>query len=543
MGAQSLPPELWIDVFALCIEEEPTLVGCFDRVCVLWRSLLTTTPALFQSIVLTRPSRSRALLKAQTKVFLDRSHPLPFDVHLSASSLNDIFPLLVPFFDHAILWRWRRVEVQWENEIRTHIFEPTPRQTSIWELDLRDPYELELDVAGGAMQGPNAHADAVANAAATRRAYVLESLPFFHSFPRAEDFSLRASLYTLPSPQALGALPFTRLELTEAEHASVMATHPRVVLAFLSALPNLTMLRWSAWPREFEDMHGLPPVSLPALHTLGIANTLCLRRVLHALHVPALRALHLSNLNVHAALPPALERFDAPEDGDSDDEAADFSQSPSSDLATGMALRALITNCAPPLRVLEMDYVDMRTKDFAWCFDRLHQLCSFRIVGSDMSNTVIGLLRPEPHLTPALPGGPQGDPKMPSGLVSDGKPPGNSAARINHAVRLPSLSRVEITGALRLTGDALVGALLARENYTRSITAHKDSLDAHANSSTEADAGSATSEDSGGGPIGNMVAYSHVATLEHVKVSRCPGVLQNDDEALAALLGHRFTTM
>jgi len=55
-------------------------------------------------------------------------------------------------------------------------------------------------------------------------------------------------------------------------------------------------------------------------------------------------------------------------------------------------MRSVLSRCNPPLRVLDFDYVDMRTKDFLWCFLHLPFLEEFRIVASDMSNNVIAAL-------------------------------------------------------------------------------------------------------------------------------------------------------
>ena len=68
-----------------------------------------------------------------------------------------------------------------------------------------------------------------------------------------------------------------------------------------------------------------------------------------------------------------------------------------------MGLRSLLCRSSPPLRVLEMDYADMRTKDFAWVFSRAESLSEFRIVASDMADRVVRMLAPDTNGTLLLP--------------------------------------------------------------------------------------------------------------------------------------------
>jgi hypothetical protein len=109
-----------------------------------------------------------------------------------------------------------------------------------------------------------------------------------------------------------------------------------------------------------------------------------------------------------------------------------------------MGLRKLITRSNPPLEVLDMDLADMRTKDFLWCFDRLPTLKRFCITGSDMSNSVINLLRPV-LLSPAR---------------EDDTAP--------HAaeVRLPSLSVLKLYNCQCFSGEAVVDTISSRIRYT-----------------------------------------------------------------------------
>lgn len=167
------------------------------------------------------------------------------------------------------------------------------------------------------------------------------------------------------------------------------------------------------------------------------------RSILSHLHLPALRELRLRHLNMDDS----LDGYHVEEYGDSDDEANDFSQSPSSDHHTGMGLRKLIQRSRPPLEILDMDLSDMRTKDFRWVFDRLPFLKQFSIVGSDMSDKVVQLFRPDP-IPESVPGS------------------GNGRCRL----RLPQLTTLKLFGCQQFSGDALVEALTARVVYTDAAT-------------------------------------------------------------------------
>ncbi|KXN88237.1 hypothetical protein AN958_07696 [Leucoagaricus sp. SymC.cos] len=235
----------------------------------------------------------------------------------------------------------------------------------------------------------------------------------------------------LPSPEMIAPLCFTTVSITEGSFGAISA-HPRSVLDFLRACPDLQSFYFSGWPHD-EDLTSeeLPIVSLPHLHTLQLKSTCSARAYLSCLDTPLLQNLHLAHLNVDFKL-----QGEYNEPGDSDDEAGDYSQSPSSDQATGMGLRKLIHRCHPPLKVLEMDFSDMRTKDFHYIFDRLNDLEEFRIVASDMSDKVIRLLKPNFH--------------------EDG----------SMQLRLPRLRNFRLYNCQRLSGSAIVNALSSRLTHT-----------------------------------------------------------------------------
>ncbi|EIM81578.1 uncharacterized protein STEHIDRAFT_171889 [Stereum hirsutum FP-91666 SS1] len=155
----------------------------------------------------------------------------------------------------------------------------------------------------------------------------------------------------------------------------------------------------------------------------------------------------------------------AEEEGDSDDEFPDFSQSPFSDHATGMGLRSLLTRCNPPLKVLEMDYADMRTKDFEWFFGRADRLEEFRIVASDMSDRVMSRFAPfDFDITP--PSSPE--PEEAEHLLRE-DPEEFERIRMSRrepieitGLRMSCLKRLELYNCQVVSGEAIVDALTRR---------------------------------------------------------------------------------
>ncbi|KAI9462246.1 hypothetical protein HD554DRAFT_2127600 [Boletus coccyginus] len=249
---------------------------------------------------------------------------------------------------------------------------------------------------------------------------------------------MKITASTLPSSEFINPLHFTSLDITESSFSHTVRSPE--LLSFLARCPNLEHFYLHGVSFEEGVLCASPIlVSLPRLHTL-LLDLVCIQRsILSHLLLPALRELRLRHLNMDAS----LHGYHVLEHGDSDDEARDFSQSPSSDHHTGMGLRKLIQRSCPPLEVLDMDLSDMRTKDFRWVFDRLPHLKQFSIVGSDLSNKVVQLFRPRPV-------------------------PGSGDRRCR--LRLPQLTTLKLFGCQQFSGDALVEALSARVVYTDAVT-------------------------------------------------------------------------
>ncbi|KAJ6619464.1 hypothetical protein B0H10DRAFT_2216755 [Mycena sp. CBHHK59/15] len=220
----------------------------------------------------------------------------------------------------------------------------------------------------------------------------------------------------LPKAPSLTTLRFTTIVMSE--RSLSIDTQPRTIIQFLSACPELETCQpprpaYSALPEHLR--HAFPSL----LYRRSTAN--------RALPRPSQRRL------------PVPQRDYFTESGDSDDEANDFSRSKWSDHATGMGLRRLILRSHPPLKVLDMDWSDMRTKDFKFAFQHLDQLETFFIAASDMSDKVIELFRPY--------------------VSRDG----------SRRVCLPRLKSLELANCNELSGAVLLDVLSARVKLTDNL--------------------------------------------------------------------------
>jgi len=265
-----------------------------------------------------------------------------------------------------------------------------------------------------------------------------DGLPKITFAPTCPDqsytFAMNIWLSNIPSASLLPRLRFTHISISEGDQMN-LHTQPKDILDFLRACPDLESFYLSGWPYIESIVGPLPEVHLPSLVELHLRSTCSIRPILSSLITPRLEYVYLSHLNVDFEL---LGEYH--EEGDSEDEAHDYSQSPSSDRATGMGLRRLITRCNPPIKLLDMDFCDMRTKDFEYVFDRLPLLEDFRIVASDMSDKVINFLRP---ISPTAGG--------------------------TFRVRLPCLRYLKLINCRRLTGEAIVKALVERVAWTEAV--------------------------------------------------------------------------
>lgn len=386
--ASRLPPELLIEIFAFCAHTDALAPIYFSGVCSLWKTITESSARIWQ-VIRIDDSKPITASHNQAQRWIRQSEPMHFDVHVHIQSLGYLLPLLSPFL--SAMHRWHSLSI---TGIRQEIITFSDSFPNFESLDY-----LSIFIDGGAEN---------------------------HQFTLFAPLRMTLWLNSLPGSSTLVPLRFTTVMISEES----MSVHPTTVLDFLSALPQLEHFCLSGLINDDEhSMANAAIVFLPRLQTLTIRSTCTTRAILSHLHAPDLSELYLGHLNVDWSLPFDQITF---AEGDSDDEAADFSRSPSSDRATGMGLRALINRSSPPLRVLHMDYADMRTKDFKFVFDRLERLEEFLIVASDMSDTVIRLFAPLP----------------------------------NGQVRLPKLRTLELNNCLRLSGDAIVECIGRRVRLT-----------------------------------------------------------------------------
>lgn len=439
MNIAVLPLELLIEIVTTTAWEEPLAPLRLRRVCRWWRDIVDASPSVWQRLSF---GDDVAISRAKAVLWMRRSRPLPIDIDLHITDSDMLLVHLSPLF--PCIDRWRRLTLHgaWELQLGEVSIAPTLLQTML--VHLRDDIDL---------------------------------LSFTQCTSRPGTFSIDLRMSRLPDTHLLTPLRFTHLNIREVDFMPSQ-THPLHILSFLTMFPALQSFSFTGCPYVLRhSTAAFPLVNLPDLHTLHLQSTCFVRAILSHLDTPQLRVLYLSHLNVHFRFHQLGVGATFPELGDSDDEANDFSQSPWSDLATGMGLRSLITRCNPPIKVLEMNFSDMRTKDFMFVFNRLQTLQEFLIVASDMSDAVINLLKP---YRPQLHQGGRGGEWM---------------------LRLPRLRRFELFNCERLTGPAIVDAFSERVTFTDQ----------------------------------NMSD-----TLCEVSVVRCDGFEPDDGHSLSMVLGRRF---
>ncbi|KIJ62720.1 hypothetical protein HYDPIDRAFT_114411 [Hydnomerulius pinastri MD-312] len=417
----NLPAELLIEIFVTSSRVGgPFTPLALARVCQLWREICISSPRIWQLIIVNKSWRSISSIRAQAELWIARSAPLPFDVDVELADFERLLPIMSCFLPHIA--RWMECKISFDGRT-TH--------TCLSDLTLSAPRRIlhHLDVRLKAPFDEDGSSDDD------------DSVFFSCGTSSFRHVSMKIAASNLPSADFINPLLFTSLDITETSFTHTVRSPE--LLGFLGRCPNLEHFYLHGVSFEEGILDTSPPVvALPRLHTL-LLDLVCIQRtVLSHLYLPALRELHLRHLNMDFS----LDGYHNEEEGDSEDEAHDFSQSPSSDHHTGMGIRKLISRSRPPLEILDMDLSDMRTKDFIWVFDRLPHLKQFSIVGSDMSNEVVRLFKPVP---------------IASGVGSN-----DEGVR----VRLPQLSALKLFGCQQFSGKELVEALSARVHYTDRAT-------------------------------------------------------------------------
>jgi len=400
-----LPPELLIEVFTYCATNNGLAPLTLRQVSWWWQELVDTSPRLWQTVVL--GDVCGALSEQQAELWTERSRPLKYDIELNVDDAESILPHLSPLLPSIDRWRSFRLSGKRDEEHILDYLNLTPEKLTHLHLFMHD-YDFDDDDDDE------------------------PRITFTPTSPgQTSSFALNLWVARLPSPTLLPPLHFVHVTIAEGG-LSGLHTQPKYILEFLTACPDLESFFLSGWPHDEPITYPLPTARLPNLVTLHLKSTCFVRALLSSLDTPRLENLFLSHTNVDFQL-----LGEHHNEGDSEDEARDFSQSPWSDQATGMGLRKLINRSNPPIRILEMDFCDMRTKDFRYAFDRLPLLEDFHIVASDMSDKVIGLLRPVQS---------QHGPEM--------------------LLRLPRLRKLRLTNCQRLSGKAIVDSLTKRIEWS-----------------------------------------------------------------------------
>lgn len=437
-----LPVEILIEIFVQCVgdaEDDPLASFHISHVCRVWHDIAWDCPRMWQHLFLDDRT-SRKLSQFQSDFWLKRSKPLPLDVYLHITDYDKLLPLIIPLF-HT-MHRWRRCiftgKVEEIVDFSKHLRQGARAHLQELRIILRDAKELaDSNSAVGTRYSPS----------------IVQVPCTVH--PLSHHLTFRCSVISLPPSSALTTFQVTKVVMSESSIDGIMDSTQ--MLDFLKFCPQVQFVQYFGLPRDpaYPNPDVCPPVvRLPNLRTLFIHSSCAVRTLLSHIDAPSLTALYLEHTNTECDPKTSPVYPYGHEDGDSDDEAGDFSQSPWSDHATGMGLRALIRRSNPPLEVLAMDYADMRTKDFKWMFDRLKNLNEFRIVASDMSDKVISLL------APYAPRGYGLHDENAMDVDSDGE-----ETRFMH-VRLPKLTSLELWNCQRLTGQAIVQALQSRVRYT-----------------------------------------------------------------------------
>ncbi|KAF5389334.1 hypothetical protein D9757_003502 [Collybiopsis confluens] len=429
-----LPPELLIEVF--CASEDALAPLTLGTVCRFWKKVVDESPRVWQ-LVIVDDKRPITASQAQACLWIQRSAPLKLDVRLQVEDPDNILPLLAPFL--PVFHRWRQLDISGARQ------ESVCLSNTFSRLDTLN--DLSISVCD------DEHVDG-----ACRSSFVQYS-PLWPNRIAMNVWLTQLSQARMLTPP----LPFTSLSITEQSlRFRSPGADPSAVLNLLQLCPQLESFTLSGWmDPSLPVSHHLPIVSLPSLHTVHLRRTTMTRAVLSHIDAPAITKLYLTNLNVTYSISP-----DYFEPGDSEDEANDYSQSPWSDHATGMGLRRLISRCHPPIKTLEMDFSDMRTKDFVYTFEHLTELEDFLIVASDMSNTVLNLLKPYDDGAPLA----SQTRSAVSTLPSDEDPCMSPTAPSIKLVRLPHLRNLELYNCNGISGDAIVETLMQRLKYTDRFT-------------------------------------------------------------------------
>jgi hypothetical protein len=297
-----IPLEILSKIFSFCIGADPQSPPQLGLVTKRWYELLYTSPLLWQRVTLDEHMRSFHALQAQAQLWFARSNPLLFDIELNIGNTDNILPLIsycLQQFD-----RWRSCSITIRDSRISFLRQPLFHTLELLEVSTHN-YELQSgDDIFPLMNSP------------------VVSLGYIDSLLR-----MAVELHNFSSLNPITPMRFRCLNITE-YHADTPLS-PRSILQFLQALPELEEFSFEGWKEEplLSDITGYMPVArLHRLTVLSVCSTFSTRALLSNLDCPNLCRLCLRSLNREQWKLLHVNNFS--EDGDSDDEAQDFSRSP-----------------------------------------------------------------------------------------------------------------------------------------------------------------------------------------------------------------------
>ncbi|KAF8512687.1 hypothetical protein JB92DRAFT_3116893 [Gautieria morchelliformis] len=384
-----LPLDLLAEIFEHCACAETSSPVLLSHVSTLWRHIATTTPSLWHTISYTISVTTHLVTSEKIRTWLARSGSFPLYISLDfARWPRDAISLatLDQLRTHSHHWgRWSVTATDYTiASIVFLYFMGSPRYDLLSRLDLKilGPVQEEPEELAWLHMAGNRYERRLLTEMFARLMKV--------SAPRFTEFNLTTDAlpYELDPELQIGLPHLRALRIFERD-GRFMAIQASTVLHLLGKCPALESFAFRGTISHVVDPHGVPAtmVSLPRLRELHVAQTCLQRTILTHLITPALQVLRLSWLNQPDRPDPFVDEDYMAE---TNEEPTEWSQSPYTDILTGLGIRSLICRGAPPIRVLDMDFADARSpKDFIWVFEHVPTLESFRIIGSDMSDKVL----------------------------------------------------------------------------------------------------------------------------------------------------------
>jgi hypothetical protein len=302
-----LPPELLIELCTYCSANDGMAPLTLASVCRLFREVILSSPCVWQLVYLNDQWPTLSSSHAQADLWLTRSDPLPFDVVLKLQCSDALLSLLSPLLPSINRWRYCWISSAIEERFNL---------SSLIQPSLI-PALHHLNIVIQSLED----SDTSHNSPTFYFCGGYSQIP--------PHISMNVSCTTLPSAESLHSMGFTTLNITE--RSLNVHFQPAEMLEFLTVCPLLEKFDYSGVLHDEVFTTKPQVIHLPHLRILSIQNTCFQRTILSGLDAPALRELHLQNLNLDFE----LQRHSAIDEGDSDEEDPDYSRSPWSDHHTG----------------------------------------------------------------------------------------------------------------------------------------------------------------------------------------------------------------